>query len=154
MEPLTINELIRHVESRNRPSAMRFEPAVYQRITTGPLTQAEMSILGRIKEQNRCSDGTARMIYSTSWGLYQIMGFNLYTTDGISGPITEYSAASSVQDATFLQFLKRNGLQDFTPGKLAEDAALRLKFSMKYNGAIAYADALVAALAHFGITAK
>lgn len=152
MEQLTIAELIGWIESRNNSGAVRFEPATYNKFAgdIAQLNKAVREILARIQIVNKCSVHTAAMIYSTSWGAYQMMGFNVYAQDG-AVPISEYLALPRVQGEDFLAFLKRNGLQDFTPVKLAKDQALRYKFSTKYNGSIAYDEAMRAALEHFGL---
>lgn len=152
MEQLTIAELISWIESRNNIGAMRFEPATYNKFAgdIAKLNKTVREILARIQIVNRCSVHTAAMIYSTSWGAFQMMGFNVYAQDG-AVPISEYLASPRVQSADFLAFLKRVGLQDFTPGKLAKDQSARYKFSTKYNGSIAYDEPMRAALEHFGL---
>lgn len=153
MEQLTMAEVVAWIESRNNAGAMRFEPATYNKFAgdVAKLNKAVRDILARIQIVNRCSVHTAAMIYSTSWGAFQMMGFNVYADDG-AVPISEYLASPRIQAADFVAFLKRSGLQDFTPGKLAKDQSARYKFSTKYNGSIAYDTALCAALAHFGLT--
>lgn len=153
MEQLTIAELISWIESRNNSGAMRFEPATYNKFAgdIAKLNKVVRDILARIQIVNRCSVHTAAMIYSTSWGAFQMMGFNIYAEDG-AVPVSEYLASPRIQGTDFVAFLKRNGLQDFTPGKLAKDQSARFKFSTKYNGSIAYDEPMRAALEHFGLT--
>ncbi len=151
MEPVTLFELIAWVESRSTFGAIRFEPAVYDRFAAGKINKAGLEILARIVAVNKCSQGTAKMIYSTSWGAVQIMGFNLYADPKFDMPIAEYLDGQGPQTRAFRSFLVSAGLQDFTPAILAKSKEARLKFSTKYNGSIAYDLALRNALNHFGL---
>lgn len=152
MENLTLSELIRRIESRDTTSAVRFEPSTYNKfaVVNPNISKAAKEIWDRIALVNKCSRATAAMIYSSSWGAHQIMGFNLYADD-FPMPVGEYLVSQSAQEGRFLAFVKRNGLQDFTPEILAKSHEMRLKFAMKYNGSIAYEQPMLAALAHFGI---
>lgn len=153
MEQLTIAELVAWIESRGNAGAVRFEPGTYNKFAGDVMKapKAALEILLRIQLVNKCSLHTAAMIYSTSWGMYQSMGFNIYA-DPSDTPISEYLSSPRLQAAQFVAFLKRNGLQDFTPGNLAEDQKRRYKFSMKYNGSIAYEQSMIVALRHFGLS--
>ena len=150
MESLTLSELIAWIESRDTTSAVRFEPATYAKFENATPNKVVSEILARIKTANKCSDATARMIYSTSWGAHQLMGFNIYSDD-FPMPIGEYLVSQSAQQGRFLAFIKRAGLQDFTPGNLAKSHELRLKFAMRYNGSIDYEKVILTALDHFGL---
>jgi hypothetical protein len=150
MENISLSELIAWIESRDTTAAIRFEPATYAKFDNAAPNKVVMDILARIKSANRCSDATARMIYSTSFGAHQLMGFNIYADD-FPMPIGEYLVSQSAQQARFLAFLKRAGLQDFTPDNLAKNHDSRLKFAIKYNGSIVYEQAILQALHHFGL---
>ena len=98
-----INKIIAYVESNNNQYAMRFEEAVYfsKNINT--------KIIQLIQEYNRCSKNTARMIYATSWGKYQIMGYSLY--NGICDlrvPVGAFLCNGKIQDMAFLQYCQKN----------------------------------------------
>jgi hypothetical protein len=152
-EQLTIGELISWIESRNDSGAIRFEPGTYNKFA-GDISKAPKAardILERIRIINACSLHTAAMIYSTSWGMFQSMGFNIYANPSTT-TISEYLSSPRLQAEQFVAFLKRTGLQDFTPTMLAKDQASRFKFSMKYNGSIVYDSPMCAALRHFGIS--
>lgn len=152
MEQLTIGELVAWIESRGDAAAIRFEPTVYNKFAgnISLLPKAVQVILQRIQIVNRCNVHTAAMIYSSSWGAYQSMGFNVYA-DECETTISDYLGSPRLQAAQFNAFLKRSGLADFTPGKLAADQAARYKFSIKYNGSIAYETGMINALTHFGL---
>lgn len=152
MEKLTLSELIAWIESRDTTSAVCFEPTVYTRMTAqgAVINKAVKEIWDRIALVNKCSRATAAMIYSSSWGAHQVMGFNVYADD-FPMPIGEYLVSQSAQQGRFLAFIKRNGLQDFTPEMLSKSHEKRLKFAMAYNGSIAYEGPMLIALAHFGL---
>src|SRR5574337_403618 len=71
--PISLAEVIARVESNDDSRALRFEPGVFSNSLA-----ARHEILERIMLANACNRNTARMIYATSWGRFQIMGFNLY----------------------------------------------------------------------------
>lgn len=155
MENLSLADLVAYIESRGSNSAIRFEPDTYNKFTTSAnVSKAARVILARIQTVNKCSVHTAAMIYSSSWGKFQLMGFNVYAEPDAVLPVGEFLACQSVQVASFVGFLKRNGLADYTPESLARDQAVRLHFAITYNGAIGYADLIVGALKYFGMTAK
>src|SRR5579859_4402220 len=81
--------IVSETESSHSPLAVRFERKAFNNITNrGEITP----VLSRIMTYNHCSQDTARMIYSTSWGMYQEMGFNIYNaTFGFTGPIVSFA---------------------------------------------------------------
>ena len=146
-------DIIAWVESKNNPHAMRFEPATFDRIRA---TMLNDGIVRRIAYLNACSFGTAAMIYSTSWGATQIMGFNLYAdnlTTAHHMTVVDFMNDSVVQAAVFSDFCAKNGMAA-TVQDLAQFPVLRLHFAKLYNGPgapEAYAAQIVYALQHFGI---
>lgn len=150
----TIADLIAWIETKNNLAGVRFEPAIYKRFDNGILvtpSAAAAPILARIKKANACSDHTALMIYSTSWGAHQLMGFNIWGGPLYSGTVADFLGSATAQATAFFSFLRRVGLQDITPEMLAVDQTLRLKFAMTYNGSIAYEKPMLDALAHFKV---
>jgi hypothetical protein len=152
---LEIGKLIAWVETKGNFEAFRFEPAVYARrvdlagnVRHDPATE---EILTRIARIHACSLHTALMVYASSWGATQLMGFNLYGHCAYARSVAHYLANETDQDACFASFLLHAGLHDVTPEMLAKDQFLRLKFSMRYNGSIVYETPLIAALKHFGL---
>lgn len=71
-----LSAVISRIESDDNDAAMRFEPHIYVRASQdrGPYESA----LKAAQRANRCSRLTACMILATSWGRFQIMGFNIY----------------------------------------------------------------------------
>lgn len=156
METLSLADLVAFIESRGSNSAIRFEPDTYNKFTDPKcvVPKEATTILARIQTANKCSVHTAAMIYSSSWGKFQLMGFSVYADADFSMPVGEFLACQSVQLARFGSFLKRNGLFNYTPAMLAADQQARSHFAIAYNGSIAYVNAIVAALKYFGISVK
>ncbi len=145
MNGLTLFELISQVESNDNHYAIRFEPTTYDR-----QAYFTVEVTHNIIAANVCSHETARMISSTSWGAIQIMGFNLYS--GVApakASIGMFLEFPSLQEVEFERYIKNRDL-NFTPQNLLSEEH-RLYFALKYNGAKAYADRILAALKHFGI---
>jgi hypothetical protein len=130
-EPLC--RLIKAIESSNNFCAMRFERKVFNRITDKGFTP----VIGSIQKFNHCSSDTARMIYSTSWGAYQMMGFNLY--DGLKVPVSigEFLKDYCLQDETFYQYVQWKNIL-YTIDELRDDRVKRDMFSLRYNGSTDY----------------
>jgi hypothetical protein len=137
----------RLVESSNNYHATRFERKVFNRITD----QGTTPLLLVIQRCNACSMDTARVIYSTSYGAYQIMGFNLYSkTIGWQGTVQNYMNDSVAQDNAYYHFLKANQIE-YTWQMLKQQPALLNKFAVTYNGSTIYAVALVKAAKELGL---
>lgn len=149
--PLSVSlfDVISWVESKNNPHAMRFEPAMYTHLSQGPGAWMQ-SILDKITAVHSCSHGTAMMIYSTSFGATQIMGFNLY--DGLyADDVASFMGDTIAQAAAFDSFCMRKQIK-CTVEDIAGFPLLRSHFAKVYNGnADAYAAQIVYALQHFGI---
>jgi N-acetylmuramidase len=147
----TINtaDVIAWVESKGDQHAFRFEPGVYAGLATTNGT--ESAILNVIASIHNCSASTARVLYSSSFGLYQIMGFNLYGgKNPIKTTVFEYMNDAVAQVQQFSNFIEQKGLI-VTPETLAESAQVRLHFGAVYNGnGQAYSNAIAQALKHFG----
>ena len=138
---VTTYEIIRRIESSDFPMAMRFEPSVYAR------DGASEQIVKRIMKYNRCSRATAKMIYATSWGGTQIMGFNLYHPNyGLSISVGEFLNSEDAQRALFNLFCAANNI-DFSVEQLAQSNVLRDRFARFYNGSVAnYSPKILASL--------
>jgi hypothetical protein len=144
--------IVAWIESRGNQYAIRFEPTVYSRLMTGALTSDHQDVINRIQAAHSCSVSTAAMIYSTSFGRYQLMGFNIYgKTFSYKARIFDYLNDANVQESSFNMFVKNMGI-DFTAADLASNSDTRNKFGSTYNGsADAYAPLIVQSLQHFGI---
>lgn len=144
---VTIAQVVGFVESRNWPFALRFEPTVFSR------SEKDQKTIRAILYANNCSLKTAEVIYSTSWGEYQIMGFELYGDVGYSRPIAQFMAHDSEQFSAFSTLLVLDGFSELTPRDLLDDSVL-IKFARAYNGqanVVQYSMRLSDALNHFGV---
>lgn len=101
-----IEKVIAGVESNFDKYAMRFEEKVYFRFSknTGLIKDA----IKQIKNTCQVSNKTAIMIASTSWGLYQIMGYNLYTTCNLTSHIIDFLNSEEKQKEAFYTFCNKN----------------------------------------------
>lgn len=130
---MLLSDIIGAIESNNNRKAFRFEPETFARISNDP---AAIQKVARIKQWNRCSDGTAEMIYSTSWGAYQIMGLTLYDL-GYAGAVLDFIDFQAAQVDMFNRFVARNGI-NFSVDQLTGDTPsalhLRQQFAIRYNG--------------------
>jgi hypothetical protein len=144
-------DIISWVETKHNSSAVRFEPATYEKLSVAR-TDSQKAIIARIMQRNECSWGTALMIYSTSFGQVQLMGFNIYgPTVNYDSNVIEYCNEGSSQENSFLLFIRSVGLADITVAQLAASVVARHRFAITYNGSPEYADNIVAALKSYGI---
>jgi hypothetical protein len=133
-----LGQIIMHVESSGFSGALRFEPKVYdgiKSVETGP----EFDTIAKIARLNICNIDTARILYATSFGLYQIMGYNLYGM-GLHRSISDFLAgpnARILQDAMFAKFLAGRGI-NFTWKEMLVDPDKLNLFALHYNGSLAY----------------
>ena len=131
----TLANLIAFVESDNNPNAMRYEPTY----------TASQSNIALLVKAIGCSAWTSRIILSSSWGLYQIMGENL-VNQGFRGWPGDYCSNSDVQLLHFNEFCESAKIA-YTLDNVINDASMRLNFATHYNGpanAQAYADRMLA----------
>lgn len=131
--------LIAAIESGGNSHAMRFEPGIYVR-AMGTF------ILQRIGAANKCDNETSRVIYSMSFGLYQIMGFNLYDTDQpLVSDVVTFCNDTAYQTHRFYQYLDSRDINFSIDQLKVRDNAI--KFALQYNGSESYADKILAKLA-------
>lgn len=124
--------VIKSIESGGNPQAVRFEPGVYGWDLSPPNRAA---IVERVRSIHDCSHGTAHALFSMSFGLFQLMGFNLYDPDqGLwSGTVFDYVNAPALQEATFQKFIEHHRI-DFTLEELLGDPAKMELFVRTWNG--------------------
>jgi hypothetical protein len=132
---MNVSDIIAQVESARRDSALRFEPAKW----SGYLVASpHLPELAAAAHYNECSLDTARMVCASSWGRYQLMGFNLYAPTpggfGYAKPIADFIASPVDQCSAFLWFIHAHRLDDITADQLENDAAARIRFATAYNG--------------------
>lgn len=146
MQENQLSKIIGWVESKNNPYAYRFEPFVYKKLSAP--TPSQILILGNIVRVHQCTMESAKIIYSSSFTQYQLMGFNLYGSLGYVSSVFHLSANDSDQLSMFAKFVSANRI-DFTIADL-QNANTRSKFAAIYNGAPSYSDLIEQALHHFG----
>lgn len=124
---VTLGDVIRRVESNNDPYALRFEVTVYDRMLR---KVPRHPVLFVIQETNKCSSNTAGMIAATSWGAWQLMGFNVYGTGRYTRPIAQFLGSVAEQNLAAGYFLDAIGYsadQDFARIDV-------INFARLYNG--------------------
>jgi hypothetical protein len=146
--PTTLGTIIAWIESNDDTQALRFEPTVYQRIHADLFAD---KIIANIRRIHQCTYETAAVIYSTSYGKYQIMGNALYDPSFLNMPITFFDFVNklSAQDTAFTRFVESHKI-DFTPQQLLNVNNAQT-FAIHYNGSPSYANNIKASLAHFGV---
>lgn len=126
----TLAQVVSEVESGGNQFAVRFERGIFNRITN----QGTSPCVDRIIRIHHCSDDTARVIYSTSYGLYQIMGFNLYSKLSCTRSYIGFLNDTVLQLQMFTAFLRFNNMDKFTVETLVSDPVALNNFSAAYNG--------------------
>lgn len=145
-----LSYIISQVESSGFSGALRFEPKVYETVKG---RGANAHFVPEIASLNHCTVETAEVIYSTSFGLYQIMGYNLYRL-GLHRPVSEFQngvQSRVLQDTAFARFLSDRNIL-FTVEEMRADPAKLVRFAEHYNGSEAYADRMrQVANSHYGV---
>ena len=128
-----ISDITSLIESSHNPDAIRFEPSVYDHLTKGPglNNPAKKEIVETIIKVHGCSLETACMIFSTSFGLFQIMGENIYSVCDYKRSIGWFFSDNEAQEECFLAFLKSIGFPD---GPDFDDSNNLAKYALHYNG--------------------
>lgn len=144
-----IYELLREVETGNKPRAIRFESAKF---ISGKFKAEIVRAIDAIhdKANGTNSLATAQMMYCTSFGATQIMGFNLWGACGYGGTMFDYLGDEATQERMTLRFLETANLLQYSPLALSRNKDSRLKFAKAYNGSIDYAYRLEKALQDAG----
>lgn len=126
----TLADCVAMVESANRQHAIRFERTLFDK-DEARTDQALTMILLRIMRTNSCSRDTACMIAASSWGMYQLLGVNLYDDHvGWDTDIGTY-LGSAAQQNTFNNFCRWRGID---PAMDVRDDSKRRDFAKVYNG--------------------
>jgi hypothetical protein len=153
---LALAEVIASIESNDNPGAIRFEPATFAKVggAYGPTPLSAHEIIGHIKLYNHCDDATARVIYATSWGAFQDMGFTLYGPLRCQNSIAALLGSPALQATLFDEYCRLNGI-GFPVDEMIDDSAdaqaKRLKFARAYNGpgnVVAYAQRIFDTIQH------
>ena len=128
---MKLSDIIKQIESSNNPQAVRFEPLFYENLKTKTNDHAIL----KIKEIHKCSYYTALMIASTSWGLFQIMGYNLYFYGLTEKTVFDFLFDEAEQEEAFEKFIQIKKI-NFTVDELKQDIEKVRKFAKYYNGDI------------------
>lgn len=138
--------IIARIESRGNYSAIRFERRVFNAITNA----GGNKITDRIRSIHSCSQDTAKVLYSMSFGAYQIMGFNIWGILEYSHKYIDFINDKSAQNNCFQSFLLQKAIA-FSPEEMARDPDKALKFAIRYNGSPNYATLIKNALDYYGV---
>lgn len=145
---LSLCDVVAVVESSRVSFAMRFEPALYKRVTDGPLNDAETAALNMIRRANFCDANTARVLFSTSFGLYQFLGETLYSAPiNFALPVSQFIASEALQQSTFYKYVIARRI-NFGVNDLLGGGTYAADFARAYNGpgnVAEYAGKLIAA---------
>ncbi len=149
--PSTDNALaaiIRNVESGCHLYAIRYEPGIF-----ASLAQAESNapLIQKIAGINACDIKTAKIIFSTSYGLWQEMGFNIYSL-GYDLPILQFWQSQTDQRAIYDAFIIKNGV-NFSWREMVADQMKMEEFARVYNGPGAVSE-YIAAMHREAITVR
>lgn len=128
VDPLLARALA-SVESSRNQWALRFEPVLYARAAWA----GHGDVIARIVSANHCSVATAEMIFCSSFGLYQIMGENLYSRCNVHASVGEYLATVDYQNEALAGELGALALTDTAAVLLADPDRLD-RFAAFYNG--------------------
>lgn len=124
-----ILQALAKIESNDWPEAIRFEPLVYAKRDSHA-----QHIIDAIVKANRCTRHTAAVIYSSSYGCWQLMGFNLYASwNAPHVSVGFFMSSRENQRNAIRRFMERNGLDGFTQAQLLTKEGSEA-FAKKYNG--------------------
>ncbi len=132
-------KVIASIESSNNPRALRFEPAVFRDITSRALIDP---IENEIMSLHECDHDTASVIYSTSFGLFQIMGFNIWGDLDYNKTFFDFVSDETAQYNMFEKFLTENQIA-FDLSDLLNNKDNLDRFSTVYNGSVSYGVSIV-----------
>ena len=118
----SLAQLIAQVESSGDQYAYRFEPAYEPRGQD----------INEMLQMCHCSYESAKILVASSFGLYQIMGFNLLALGLKLSPL-KYCAVPELQTQFFNEFIFKHGIA-YTLDEVVNDVQKRLDFAGKYNG--------------------
>jgi hypothetical protein len=131
---ISLADVVSQVESGGDSWAARLEPAVYARYAAvDDQTQSEIgSQIREFEKIHNCSPDTARQWLSTSFGLFQSMGFNLHQH------VLKFASDPALQIAEFERFCGTIGVSSdhlANASWLMNDSGTdALGFATRYNG--------------------
>jgi hypothetical protein len=134
--PVSLTEVTSWVESSTEIDAIRTEPSL---LANNPAWVSVM--VPKIAECNACSLYTARTIACTSYGLFQMLGANIYTF--YNGKIRAWWNDMSLQEQAFASFAKRLGF-DANADVTQWSDEMKNNWALHYNGPGAVPDYVAA----------
>lgn len=148
---LSLHDLIAWGETNANCKAFRFEPTIYSKISQSR-SDSQKQIIATIQLRNAISWGSALMVYSTSWGDAQLMGFNLYGPNcSYQKSVVDFLCSLDDQREMFAKFVEADPVINVTVTELAASPGLRLEFARHYNGGDDYVNVIEASFRHFVI---
>jgi hypothetical protein len=123
--PTSLSELVSLAESANNKQAIRYEQ--YFKPSIAAITNCKKH------NGNTLSFSTANMLCKTSFGLFQIMGENIYGPLKYQKSIFDFVQSETDQLELFNRFIKWRGI-DNTLEEILHDSEKRKRFSRRYNG--------------------
>lgn len=135
---VTLSMVIRRVESSDGQNTIRFEHTCYTALVLGQGTLYTLNpneVVIAIAKVNGCTIPTAQMIFATSYGDYQDMGFEIYGElfpDTATAPkLRDFWASIEMQDKAFGHWC---GLHGFNPMATDFLGPWVENFARAYNG--------------------
>lgn len=137
---IRLSDVVAEVESANVLTAVRFEPAFYQKVmgeinTYGSGWSAKAPYVHFLRAHpGAFSAPTVAALLSMSWGLYQILGYNIYYRPLWAGTLWAFLMDPATQKSVFEKFIAGlgKGWKDVLFGTLSR--ADVLEFARLYNG--------------------
>lgn len=136
---ITLSQLVARVESNNCPQAVRHEPGFGKYVTATAIGNciAAFKVQGAYMNKN-----TAREICKMSFGLYQIMGENLYTVCNIGMTVFDFVMNEDAQLVAFQKYCFSRKIL-YSLDEILHDKTKRENFALRYNGSRAYAETIM-----------
>ena len=125
----TLAAIIRNVESGCRLSAIRYEPGIFASLAQ---VESNAPLIKKIAGINACDIETAKIIFSSSFGFWQEMGFNIYDL-GYQLSILEFWWSQSDQRNIYDAFIIKNDI-NFSWAEMLADQKKMEEFAHVYNG--------------------
>lgn len=133
--PTSLSELVSLAESANNPQAIRYEQ--YFKPSIVAITNCKKY------NGNTLSFSTANMLCKTSFGLFQIMGENIYGPLKYQKSVFDFVQSETDQLELFIRFIRWRGI-NYTLEEILHDPEKRERFSRRYNGdAVTYSKHLI-----------
>lgn len=105
---ITVAQVVAHVESGSALRAVRYEPAFERKLRVQVETDPSVAeafrrmraYFCRTNEVSYISEATAYMLCATSWGKYQILGWNLWTVPLLDVPLSAWLEDEGAQEVS------------------------------------------------------